>query len=147
MYKTVLLALFGALALGMIHTSTAQDGASGLRLTGVMVSGPASMAIIAGADGREKAYRLGHEILPGATLAEVSAHGIMIARDRGRQWLPLVGGSGAPERLVVPAAQVPPRVAEPKAGIAVGTSSVAEPAERRSKFSPELAKQNEDTQR
>jgi len=137
-HKTVLVALFGALALGGIHTSRAQE-ANGLRVTGVMVSGPASRAIIAGADGREKVYRLGNEIHPGATLEEVSAHGIVIARDRRREWLPLVGGSGAAGRSAAPAPQVlqisPQRPPEAK----------AEPQERSSKFSAELAKQGATT--
>jgi general secretion pathway protein C len=112
--------------------------ASDLRLTGVLVSGPASVAIIAGADGREKVYRLGNEILPGATLEEVSAHGIMLLRDRRREWLPLVGGSGAPVAPAPQPLQVPQKRPETSAGMAMG-------GEPRSKFNAELAKQGSTT--
>jgi general secretion pathway protein C len=115
--------------LALAHPAFASD----LRLTGVLVSGPSSVAIIAGADGREKVYRLGNEILPGATLAEVSAHGIMLLRDRRREWLPLVGGSGAPVAPTPQPLQVPQKPAETNAGMAMA-------AEAGSKFSAGLAK-------
>jgi hypothetical protein len=98
---------------------TAQE----IRLTGVLVSGPASMAIIA-ADGRDQVVRIGQEINPGATLDEVSANGVVVLRNQRREWLPLVGGSAAPPlqfsggpqpKLTIPGATPQPSdAAEPR---------------------------------
>src|SRR5688572_11247471 len=82
----------GGLALALARPAAASD----LRLTGVLVSGAASLAIIAGPDGRDKVIRVGQEINPGATLDEVSANGVVVLRNQRREWLPLVGGSAAP---------------------------------------------------
>jgi hypothetical protein len=107
--------------------------ASDLRLTGVLMSGAASLAIIAGPDGRDKVVRVGQEINPGATLGEVSSYGVVVLRNQRREWLPLVGGTAAAPRPFVAAPQ--PRLTDPAA--ASHASEVAEP--RRPKA--EIAKQ------
>lgn len=69
--------------------------ASDLELTGVFMSGRASIAIIADAGGREKVYRVGDQIRAGVTLAEVFRNGVVVAHGDLRQRLPLRGRASA----------------------------------------------------
>jgi hypothetical protein len=80
-----------AFSIAVAWPAAAQD----IRLTGVLISGPASMAIITGPDGRDKVVRIGQEINAGTTLGEVSSNGIVVLRNQRREWLPLVGGNAA----------------------------------------------------
>jgi hypothetical protein len=124
-----MLKLFSALITIVIAwPAAAQD----IRLTGVMVSGPASLAIVTGPDGRDKVVRIGQEINPGATLGEVSAHGVVVLRNQRREWVPLVGGAAAAPSPVTVAPQQP-KLTIPAAAPAVATQTSEAPETRRSK--------------
>ena len=126
--------IVGGLAFSIAGAVAAQE----MRLTGVLVSGPASMAIVSGPDGRDKVVRIGQEINTGATLDEVSANGVVVLRNQRREWLPLVGGSAAPPlqfsgapqpKLTIPAAPSQPSDAtEPRRAKAEMSSQMGEAA-------------------
>lgn len=64
---------------------------SALELTGVLISGQVSMAIIADAGGPDKVYRIGEQIREGVTVAAVFRNGVVVAHGDLRQRLPLIG--------------------------------------------------------
>ena len=101
--------IVGGLALSIAGAVAAQE----IRLTGVLVSGAASLAIVSGPDGRDKVVRIGQEINAGATLGEVSSNGVVVLRNQGREWLPLVGGTAAAP-VQFPGAP-PPKLTDPAA--------------------------------
>jgi hypothetical protein len=119
----------GGLALSIAGAAAAQE----IRLTGVLVSGPASMAIIA-ADGRDKVVRIGQEINPGATLGEVSPNGVVVLRNQRREWLPLLGGTAAPPLQIT--GGPPPKVTVPAA--ASQASEAVEPRRAKAEFSSQM---------
>ena len=113
---------------------------SNLELTGVLMSGRASMAIIADAGGREKVYRVGDQIRAGVTLAEVFRNSVVVDYGDLRKRLPLTGRASAENpppgngqaislRAELPAATTPE---------ADGASAVPR---RRPNFSPEVRRQ------
>jgi hypothetical protein len=121
--------IVGALAFSVAGAVAAQE----IRLTGVLMSGPASMAIIA-ADGRDKVVRVGQEISPGATLGEVSPNGVILVRNQRREWLPLVGGTAAPPLQFPSGPQ--PKLTIP--GATLQSSDAAEPRRVKSEMSSQM---------
>lgn len=122
--------IVGGLALSIAGAVTAQE----IRLTGVLVSGPASMAIISGPDGRDKVVRIGQELNSGATLDEVSANGVVVLRNQRREWLPLVGGTAAPPLQFPSGPQ--PKLTIP--GATSQSSDAAEPRRAKSEMSSQM---------
>jgi hypothetical protein len=124
-------ALLGALlSIAIAWPAAAQE----IRVTGVLVSGPASMAIVSGPDGRDKVVRIGQEINSGATLDEVSANGVVVLRNQRREWLPLVGGSAAPPLQFSGGPQ--PKLAIP--GAASQSSDAMEPRRAKAEISNQM---------
>jgi len=128
---------------GLIQSGErAQRGfAADLELTGVIMSGRASMAIIADAGGREKVYRIGDQIRAGVTLAEVFRNGVVVAHGDLRQRLPLTGRTSA-ENPPPGNSQAISLRAELPAAATPEADGVTTVPRHRSNFSPEVRRQS-----
>jgi len=125
----------------VLHGGHPQFGiASDLELTGVVVSGRVSIAIIADVGGREKVYRIGDQIRAGVTLAEVFRNGVVIAHGDLRQRLLLTGRTSA-ENPPPGNSQAISLRAELPAAATPETEGVTPVPWHRPNFSPEVLRQ------
>ena len=114
--------------------------ASGLELTGVVMSGRASLAIIADAGGRDKVYRVGDQVRTGVTLAEVFQNGVDVAQGGLLQRLPLMG-KAKPENQSPGSVKAISLKEDLPAAATPSVAAASAVPRRRSNFSPEVRSQ------
>jgi general secretion pathway protein C len=107
------------------ETATPSAGTSGLRLHALRAGPGRGSAIIAGADGRQRAFAAGDAVAPGVTLASIASDHVLLAASGTRQRLGFEPAHAAPAGAR-PAATALPSAATDRAG--TGSTAAVDPA-------------------